>query len=185
MSYINYTLSFSPHNKDKTELIGLICNCLKPNSFFICKTAIKINRTTVVFWQVWDQHPPAAWAVQHTGEFSSLVLCMPLLSDWPCPVDCPSSPLLEKQKNMPLSLCLITCRKRVFQPVSREQLTFDPDVAVPLEVVVGSFPGVPVVPQKSDRRSRPDWYITHSFFVWKTKTSVGLDKTYHHHHHHH
>lgn len=66
----------------------------------------------------------------------------------------------------------------VFQPVGGEQLTFDPDVAVPLEVVVGSFPGVPVVPQKSDRRSRPDWYITHSFFIWKSETSVGLDKTH-------
>lgn len=56
--------------------------------------------------------------------------------------------------------------------MSREQRTFDPDVAVPLEVVVGSFPGVTVVPQKRDRRSRPDWYITHSFLIWKTKTSV-------------
>lgn len=52
---------------------------------------------------------------------------------------------------------------------SEKLLTFDPDVAVSLEVVVRSFPGVPVVPQKSDRWSRSDWYIAHSFFICKGK----------------
>lgn len=51
---------------------------------------------SVRFWQVWGQHSPTAWAVLHTGEFSSLVLCMPLLSGWPYPVSCPSSPLWER-----------------------------------------------------------------------------------------
>lgn len=68
--------------------------------------------------------------------------------------------------------------------MSRKQRTFDPDVAVPLEVVVGSFPGVPVVPQKRDRRSRPDRYITHSFLIWTTKTSVEQVMVQTHYHHH-
>ena len=56
------------------------------------------QRYSVGFWQVWGQHSPTAWAVLHTGEFSSLVLCMPLLSGWPYPASCPSSPLWERHE---------------------------------------------------------------------------------------
>ena len=56
--------------------------------------------------------------------------------------------------------------------MSRRDLTFDPDVAVPLEVVVCSLPGVPVVPQKCDRRSRLDWYVSHPFLIWEEKIRV-------------
>lgn len=48
--------------------------------------------------------------------------------------------------------------------------TFDPDVAVSLEVVVGRFPWVPVMSQKSDRWSRLNWYITYSFLIYRTRT---------------
>lgn len=54
------------------------------------------------------------------------------------------------------------------------QHTFDPDVAVPLEVVVGSFPGVPVVSQKSDRRSRLNWHITYAFLICRIKTNYSF-----------
>lgn len=47
----------------------------------------------------------------------------------------------------------------------RGQPTFDPDVAVPLEVVVGSFPGVPVVPQERDGWSGSDRDVSHSFLI--------------------
>lgn len=53
--------------------------------------------------------------------------------------------------------------------------TFNSDVAVSLEVVVGSFPGVPVVPEKSDRRARSDWYIAHSFLIYKTENKTGIN----------
>lgn len=53
-----------------------------------------------------------------------------------------------------------------------EQLTFHPDVAVPLEVVVGCLPGITIVSQKGNRRPRSDWHITHSFFIWWTKTQL-------------
>lgn len=46
-----------------------------------------------------------------------------------------------------------------------EPLTFDPDVAVPLEVVVGGFPGVAVVAQECDRWAGPYGDVTHSFLV--------------------
>lgn len=49
------------------------------------------------------------------------------------------------------------------------QHTFDPDVAVPLEVVVGSFPGVPVMSQKSDRWTRLNRHITYSFLIFRIK----------------
>lgn len=51
--------------------------------------------------------------------------------------------------------------------------TFDPDVAVSLEVVVGSFPGVSVMSQKSDRRSRLNWYITYSLLICSTRTKYS------------
>lgn len=51
--------------------------------------------------------------------------------------------------------------------------TFDPDVAVPLEVVVGSFPRVPVVSQKSDSWSRFNWYITYSFLIYRARTKYS------------
>lgn len=61
------------------------------------------------------------------------------------------------------------------------QHTFDPDVAVPLEVVVSSFPGVPVVSQKSDRWSRLNWHITHSFLICRIKTNYSTqDALYSH-----
>lgn len=44
-------------------------------------------------------------------------------------------------------------------------LTFDPDVAVPLEVVIGCLPGVPIVTQQSDRWARPDRDVTHPFLI--------------------
>lgn len=53
-------------------------------------------------------------------------------------------------------------------------LTFDPDVAVSLEVVVSSFPGVPVVSQESNRWARPDWNVTNSFLIWRTEMSVQI-----------
>lgn len=53
------------------------------------------------------------------------------------------------------------------------QHTFDPDVAVPLEVMVGSFPGVPVVSEKSDRWSRLNWHITYSFLICRIKTDYS------------
>ena len=62
----------------------------------------------------------------------------------------------------------------VFWPVCNQILTFDPDVAVPLEVVVGSFPGVAVVPQKGDRRPRLDWHITHTFFIYNKNKSLTI-----------
>lgn len=51
--------------------------------------------------------------------------------------------------------------------------TFYPDVAVSLEVVVGSFPGVPVMSQKSDRWSRLNRYIAYSFLICRTRTKYS------------
>lgn len=54
----------------------------------------------------------------------------------------------------------LTCDRR---------LTFDPDVAVPLEVVVGGLPGVAVVAQEGDGWAGPDGNVAHSFLVCRTR----------------
>ncbi|RLV91613.1 hypothetical protein DV515_00014058 [Chloebia gouldiae] len=50
---------------------------------------------------------------------------------------------------------------------SRHRLTFDADVAVPLEVVVSSFPGVAVVTQQRDRRPGTHGDVSHTFLIYK------------------
>lgn len=59
-----------------------------------------------------------------------------------------------------------------------EKLTFDPDVTVPLKVVVSSFPGVPIVSEQSNGRSWTHWDIPHTFFIYskekKKKTLNSL-----------
>ena len=79
------------------------CTHQAPNSTAERKKDISVQRdqqhSSVLLLQVWGQHSPAAWAVQHTGGFSSLVLGTPLLSGWPYPAGCPSSLLLEEQKD--------------------------------------------------------------------------------------
>lgn len=47
-----------------------------------------------------------------------------------------------------------------------EKLTFDPDITVPLKVVVSSFPRVPIVTEQSNGRSRTHRDIPHTFFVY-------------------
>lgn len=67
-----------------------------------------------------------------------------------------------------------TTMKCIPDPATRvEQLTFDPDVAVPLEVVVGGFPGVAVVAQERDGRARPDGDVAHSFLICRTGVKEG------------
>lgn len=67
--------------------------------------------------------------------------------------------------------------KFIPHPATRaEHLTFDPDVAVPLEVVVGGFPGVAVVAQERDGRARPDGDVAHSFLVCGTGVKEGRKK---------
>lgn len=61
-----------------------------------------------------------------------------------------------------------------YKYISLLQHTFNPDVAVPLEVVVGSFPGVPVVSQKSDRWSRLNRHVTYSFLICRIKTNDSM-----------
>lgn len=51
-------------------------------------------------------------------------------------------------------------------------LTFDPDVAVPLEMVISSFPGVTIVPQKCNRWARLHRHVAHSFFIFNIETGV-------------
>lgn len=46
------------------------------------------------------------------------------------------------------------------------QLTFNPDITVPLKVVVSSLPGVPIVTEQSNGRSWTHWDIPHTFFIY-------------------
>lgn len=59
----------------------------------------------------------------------------------------------------------------IYQTNNEQMLTFDPDVAVPLKVMVGSLPGVPVVSQECDGWARPDWHVSNTFFIFKRQTS--------------
>lgn len=58
------------------------------------------------------------------------------------------------------------------------KLTFDPDITVPLKVVVSSFPRVPIVTEQSNGRSWTHWDIPHTFFIYseekKRKTLNNL-----------
>lgn len=53
-----------------------------------------------------------------------------------------------------------------------QRLTFDADVAVSLEVVVGSFPGVAVMTQQCDRWPGTHRDVPHTFLIYKTSTTA-------------
>ncbi len=59
-------------------------------------------------------------------------------------------------------------------------LTFDFDVTVPLEVVIGSLPRVTVLAQQSEGRSGADWYITNTVFICINTTNVPTEQVYTH-----
>lgn len=50
-------------------------------------------------------------------------------------------------------------------PCARVGLTFDADVAVSLEVVVGGLPGVAVMPQQRDGRPGAHGHVSHTLLV--------------------
>ena len=56
-------------------------------------------------------------------------------------------------------------------------LTFDPDVTVSLEVVIGSLPGVPVVAEECDRGASTGGDITHPFLICREEKRTVVTYT--------
>lgn len=52
-------------------------------------------------------------------------------------------------------------------------LTFDPDVTVSLEVVIGSLPGVPVVAEEGDRGASTGGDVTHTLLICRAEKHSG------------